>query len=138
MKKHDHNITTNKLGIFAASILFCFFLYSLTSSLLTLSSFSSQNHQYIAYSLSVDTEDLALNVGGLSQSIHSSSKFENSSQFANWAEVEPHFFQRLSSDDYLMKKPINIDWFLLVACDRLKVSGWKDSNLLYKFLNALI
>jgi hypothetical protein len=137
MKNHDNNISTNKLSIFAASILICCFLYCLTSNPLPLSSFSPQSH-HTAYSLSGDTEEPALNVGGLSKPIHSASKFENRSQFANWTEVEQHFFQRLSSDDYLMKEPINIHWFLQVACDRLRVSGWKDSNLLYKFINALI
>jgi hypothetical protein len=137
MDRDNSKVMTN-LSIFTASILTCCLLYCLTINLFSFTSVSSQSLQNHTYSLISDSEESALNASPLSQSTSSASQFQNSSQFARWGEIEQHFARLLHADDYLVAVPINIDWFLKVACDKLKLSGWKDTSLLYKFINALI
>ncbi|MCL1048594.1 hypothetical protein L2755_02950 [Shewanella abyssi] len=134
----DNSKATTKLSIFSASILTCCLLYCLTINLFSFTSVSSQSLQHNTYSLISDSEESALNASPLSQPTSSASQFQNSSQFARWGEIEQHFARFLNADDYLITVPINIDWFLKVACDKLRLSGWKESSLLYKFINALI
>ena len=85
-----------------------------------------------------DSEDSKLITDALYHPTSSAGQFESNAQIASWFQVEQHFARRFASDDYLATRPINIDWFLQVACDRFRLSGWKDCSLLYKLINALI
>ena len=138
MKNRNNNQTANKLSCFAASVLMCCFLYCLIIYPTTPTSLSADHSDYKLFSLMTDSEDSKLSSDALYHPASSASLFASNAQIATWSQVEQHLTRHFASDDYLATRPINIDWFLQLACDRSRLSGWKDSNLLYKFINALI
>ena len=136
MKNRNDNQTANKLSGFAASILMCCFLYCLISYSPT--SLSAGHSDYKLFSLVTGSEDSKLGSDALSHPTSPASQFASNAQIANWFLIDQYFVPLFASDNYLATRPINIDWFLQVACDRFRLSGWKDCSLLYKLINALI
>jgi hypothetical protein len=125
-----------QLGIFAMAVCFCCALYTLvliaptpTPTFAVKTSISDHQVSLMVKSQEVDT---------LGLSISSASKFENCRQAANWTDIKPLPSLTIKANDYLIKVSIELDWFLTVACDRFRMSGWRDVGLLYKIINALI
>ena len=98
--------------------------------------YSYGSFHYIEISTQVDVKSAPL---VLFQNV-SASHFTHAKQQANWTDVALSYLPQLFTETWPLEQSQSLTptWFLTAVTSKHRLGGWKDSNLIYRFINTLV